>query len=348
MRRTVSLLCLVLTSATVALGQQALPDVGGTWSLTSKTFMATIQITQNGSSLSGQFTFSDYPCVRSAELTFTGSISSQNGGNRVSMKLDQFGPSFSGVVNPDSMAGTSTVPYYIYGLGCVFGPEQNWMAERVAPAPSVTSVTNAASSASTAIAGAEIVTIKGTGLGPSTGVSFTGNLARTLAGVTVLFGSVAAPVTYASASQVNAIVPYETFGSGTMSVMKVQYQGVSSADKTLVVASAAPGVFTLNGSGTGQALAVNQDGSLNGPLNPAARGSYVTSYFTGGGQTLPAGVTGSVSGSVLKWFTQSVSVSVGGQPAMVTFSGAAPGLVDGVGQLNVILDDNTPPGPAQP
>jgi uncharacterized protein (TIGR03437 family) len=40
-------------------------------------------------------------------------------------------------------------------------------------------------------------------------------------------------------------------------------------------------------------------------------------------------------------------VSVGGQPAMVSFDGSAPTLVDGVDQLNIQLAANTPSG-AQP
>jgi uncharacterized protein (TIGR03437 family) len=89
---------------------------------------------------------------------------------------------------------------------------------------------------------------------------------------------------------------------------------------------------------------VNQDGTINGPSNPAAKGSYVTIYLTGGGQTNPAGVTGSVTGSVLKWLTQAMSVTVGNQPATVTFDGSAPTYVDGLDQLNIQLSPNTPSG----
>jgi uncharacterized protein (TIGR03437 family) len=74
----------------------------------------------------------------------------------------------------------------------------------------------------------------------------------------------------------------------------------------------------------------------------------VTIYFTGGGQTNPPGVTGSVTGLVLKSLTQPVSVTVGGLPATVAFAGAAPTFVDGVLQLNIRLADNTPSGSALP
>lgn len=209
------------------------------------------------------------------------------------------------------------------------------------PTIAVTSVTNAASSSPGAISPGEIIAIKGSGLGPATGVSFsvdpsTGMVDTSLAGTMVLFGGIPAPILYTSAGQVNAIVPYEVAGRSQV-VMQVQYQGGSSVGTTLLlpVAAAAPGLFTFNSTGTGPAAAVNQDGSLNGSSNPAAAGSYVTLYFTGGGQTNPAGVTGSISGSQLKWLVQNVTVTVGGQPATVAFDGAAPTFIDGFLQLNI-------------
>src|ERR1700722_6808880 len=165
----------------------------------------------------------------------------------------------------------------------------------------------------------------------------------TLARTRVFFGSIAAPITYTSATKINAITPYELTGQSSVSV-QVQYQGVSSASTAGQVASASPGAYTLNLSGTGPVVAANQDGTLNGSGNPAAKGSYVTIYFTGGGQTNPPGITGSVTGTVLKWLTQGISVTVGGQPATVTFDGSAPTLVDGVDQLNIQLSPNTPSG----
>jgi len=216
----------------------------------------------------------------------------------------------------------------------------------------VTSVANSASGAVGAVAPGEIITIKGSGLGPTTGFSFgvnpkTGTVDSTLAGTQVFFGGIAAPILYASSVQINAVAPYEVAGQSQV-VMQVSYQGVSSTGTTLSVAPSAPGVFTFSGSGVGQAVAANQNGTFNGPANPAPAGSFVTVYFTGGGQTVLPGVTGSVTGPLLKWFIQGISVTVGGQPASVAFDGSAPGFVDGVGQLNIKLASNTPSGAAIP
>src|SRR5262249_53128645 len=66
------------------------------------------------------------------------------------------------------------------------------------------------------IAPGEIVTIYGSGLGPATPVQFqvtAGTQVPTqLGGVGVLFGGLAAPILYASATQITAVVPYAVTG----------------------------------------------------------------------------------------------------------------------------------------
>ena len=224
-----------------------------------------------------------------------------------------------------------------------------------ASAISISSVGSAAGGASGSTAGAiapgEIVTIKGNGLGPAAGVSFsldpvTGGVDSSLAGTRVMFGNTPAPILYASATQVNAIVPYAVAGEPSVNVQAI-YQQNSSATMSLPVANAEPAIFTTSMNGAGQAAAVNQDGSLNGPSNPAQAGSYVSVYFTGGGQTSPAGVTGSVNGDTLQYLVAQPTVTVGGVVAQVTFAGSAPGYVDGLDQLNLQLGGTTPSGAQQ-
>jgi len=134
----------------------------------------------------------------------------------------------------------------------------------------------------------------------------------------------------------------------TQATLQVQYQGVLSSSMTLPCATAAPGIFTFNASGAGPAAAANQDGTFNDSSSPAAKGSYVTLYFTGGGQTNPAGISGSIGTTTLKSLTQNTSVTLGGVAASFAFDGAAPTFVDGVLQLNIQLSPDTPSGSALP
>lgn len=211
-------------------------------------------------------------------------------------------------------------------------------------------VLNGASLQEGPLAPGEIITITGKGLGPAAGQAFsvdpdTGKVATSLAGTQVFIGSAAAPLLYVSATQINAIVPYEFFGSTALVVVS---DGLASEPRNVSSAQAAPGIFTLSGSGSGQAVAIHPDGSLVDSAHPASPGSYVTLYFTGGGRTNPSGVTGSVTGAVIKRLQQAVTARVGEVPATVLFAGAAPNFVDGVGQINLQLGGDTAVGDSQP
>jgi uncharacterized protein (TIGR03437 family) len=218
--------------------------------------------------------------------------------------------------------------------------------------PTITRVVNAASQAQGRISPGELISIYGTGLGPLNGVSFgidpvTKLLNTELGGTQVFFGGLAAPVLYASDRQINAMVPYEIAYSTDVPI-QVAYQSVVSSATTLSVSTAMPALFTMNATGTGQAAARNLDGTVCDASHPAAPGSVVTLYVTGGGVTNPPGTTGAISGLDLRYLSQTVLATVADQPATVVFAGAAPTLVGGVEQINIRLADNTPPGSAQP
>lgn len=218
--------------------------------------------------------------------------------------------------------------------------------------PKVTNVVSAATQIQSRIAPGEIISIYGNGLGPASGASYTvdpltNKVNFNLGGTQVFFDGRPAPVLYASATQVNAIVPFELSTAGSP-VMQVAYQGVLTTGTSTTLATAIPGVFTVDGSGSGQAVAVNQDGTLCDAAHPASPGSFITVYFTGGGGTIPSGKTGGVAGTTLERLTQTAVATIGGQPVTVSFAGAAPYMVEGVGQLNLKLADNQPVGPAQP
>jgi uncharacterized protein (TIGR03437 family) len=133
---------------------------------------------------------------------------------------------------------------------------------------------------------------------------------------------------------VSAVVPYEVSGRVQTSI-QVEYQGVRSAPFTVPVTPTSPGIFTLSLQGTGQGAIVNQDGTVNGPDNPAARGDVVSIYGTGEGQTIPPGIDGIVvTATDLREPQQTVTASIGGQSTEVLYAGSAGGEVAGVLQVN--------------
>jgi uncharacterized protein (TIGR03437 family) len=68
--------------------------------------------------------------------------------------------------------------------------------------------------------------------------------------------------------------------------------GRRTGPATVSIAARQPGIFTAQGGTGGQAIVLNQDGSFNSPSNPAAKGSTVSIFATGAGQTDPPGVNG--------------------------------------------------------
>lgn len=158
---------------------------------------------------------------------------------------------------------------------------------------------NAASMAQGAVAPGEIVTIFGAGFQPDQ--------------TRVLFDGRAATLFYTGANQINALAPAQFAGSTTQ--ISIVVNGMKIADWTSPVASAAPGIFTAS-NGTGQAAAVNQDGSVNSSSNPASRGSIISLYATGEGADSAA-----------------ASLTIGNYPAQLLYSGPAPGF-PGLMQIN--------------
>jgi uncharacterized protein (TIGR03437 family) len=161
-----------------------------------------------------------------------------------------------------------------------------------------------------------------------------------------MINGIAAPLVYVSPDQINAIVPYEVAGS-TQATIQVLYGDTPAPSWSMPVVTATPSVFTVSGSGVGQASAVNPDGSVNSASNPAARGTFVQIYATGGGQTAPAGSTGAVAAGPANLLATPV-VQIGGVNAQVIYAGAAPGEADGVVQINVLIPASLTPGGALP
>jgi uncharacterized protein (TIGR03437 family) len=211
--------------------------------------------------------------------------------------------------------------------------------ETAAPGPSLLAVTNSASGQySSAVAPSELITLYGVGLGPLAPVSGqvqNGAFTSSLGGVQVLFNGVAAPLLYAGSGQINVVVPRAVYTSTHVQVVTP----TGTVDGPTLPVSLQPGIF--QNSQTGFAAALNQDGSVNSPSNPARAGAIVSVFATGAG----AGSFNDGALVPMGIYNASASVWAGNQRSFeVEFAGDAPGLVAGVMQINFRLPDSLPPG----
>jgi uncharacterized protein (TIGR03437 family) len=217
--------------------------------------------------------------------------------------------------------------------------------------PGIASVVDSASYAGGVVSPGELVTIFGNSIGPTEPASASvvgGKLPFTLGDVQVTFNGQPAPLLYGSAGQINAVAPFELAGQSTAQMAVTQVNG-PSLTTTVLVAATNPSIFAASATGTGQGGILNADLSSNSASNPAPLGSVVSIFATGLGVTSPASVDGVLTSAVnLPLVAQPVTVKIGGQNAVVSYQGAAPGLVAGISQINVQIPPNATPGPAVP
>jgi uncharacterized protein (TIGR03437 family) len=210
-------------------------------------------------------------------------------------------------------------------------------------------VGNAASYNTDTVSPGEIVSLFGSNLGPTSIVTLqvnNGVVTNSLAGTQVLFDGVAAPMVFTLNGQVSAVVPYGVAGK-TSTQVQVQYQNAMSNTVTKQVQAATPAIFSLDSTGMGPGAIRNEDTSVNSTGNPAARGSVIALYCTGGGVTTPATTTdGLVIGVPAPKLTAqppaAVKVTIGGVDAEVQYAGAVPGTIAGFTQINVKVPEVTP------
>jgi uncharacterized protein (TIGR03437 family) len=220
------------------------------------------------------------------------------------------------------------------GLGNLYIADtlNNVIRELTIPGPTI--VTNGVVSSASflpKISPGSLATIAGSNLATSTG-SASVTLPTNFAGATVSVNGRAAPILYASPSQINFQVPWETAtGNGSVTVT---VDGVTSSAVTVPVTAAAPGIFF---NSAGAAIAQNHDFSLNTSSNPAHAGSYLIAYLTGSGPVTPAVLDGAatpVTGLVQPTLTP--TVTIGGAPATVLGAAYTPGFI-ALLQLNVTV-----------
>jgi uncharacterized protein (TIGR03437 family) len=209
--------------------------------------------------------------------------------------------------------------------------------QTVPPQLSSNAIVNAASYKSGAVAPGELVTLLQANFGPpnpaGAQLDSSGQVSSNLAGTQVFFDGLAAPVLYATAGQTSAVVPVEV-ASRQQTVIEYQYNGVKSNAVTVPVAPSAPAIFSADATGSGPGAILNQDNSLNTTANPAAGGSVIMVFATGGG-TIQGGATDGALAPGPGSQTLAVTATIGGIPATVVYAGPAPGEVNGVMQVNL-------------
>ncbi|MDZ4797776.1 MAG: hypothetical protein SGI92_06420 [Bryobacteraceae bacterium] len=164
-----------------------------------------------------------------------------------------------------------------------------------------------------AVAPGSFISVYGRQLSISTGTGAP-PYPTSLGGAEVLLGGQPIGVQYASATQINAVVP-----DTAANVMRLQIRtanGISGIN--LLVEPSVPSLFPT---------AVNAvTGALVGTSAPLRPGDYISIYATGLGLT-------DRRADGLDWARIQPGVTVGGQPCSVLFAGRAPGYV-GLDQIN--------------
>jgi uncharacterized protein (TIGR03437 family) len=176
-----------------------------------------------------------------------------------------------------------------------------------------------------------------------------------LGGAAISLNGNAGAIYYASPLQLNFQVPWESAGSTQASVV-VSVGGISSPAVNLKLADYAPGLFTTNQQGTGQAAAlIAGTAVLAAPAGafpgsrPVARGTeYLELYATGLG---PVAHTPSTGGPApvnpLAQTVGTATVTIGGVPGQVSYAGLSPNFV-GLYQVDVQVPANAPIGGTVP
>jgi len=159
-------------------------------------------------------------------------------------------------------------------------------------------------------------------------------LPTNLDGTQVIVNNLPAPLLFISPGQINFQIPFETAAGAPINVVvKVPDQPDSPAE-SLSVQATAPGLFTVNSSGTGAGVITHADYSLVGNTAPAADNEVVIAFVTGLGQTETPGTTGAAA--TASRAVAAVTATVGGRAAEVQWAGTSPGYA-GLYQVNFVI-----------
>lgn len=223
---------------------------------------------------------------------------------------------------------------------------------RLQPAISANGVVNAASfSIGPGIAPGSYVSIFGTALSDSTEEVTTSYLPVSLGGVSVSFDVPSANISlpgrlfYVSPNQVNVQVPWGLQGQSSVMV-KVSVGDISGALYTPAISAVSPAVYEYTEPSTNERLAaaVDLSSKLIGSNNAVRHGETIQVFANGLGPVNNQPADGDPAPETPLATTQMApTVTIGGRPATVDYSGLAPGFPS-LYQLNVVVPQDAPPG----
>ena len=170
-------------------------------------------------------------------------------------------------------------------------------------------------------------------------------LPTTLGGIQVFLNEQPVPLYAVTPNQIDFVVPMGAPTSGTADLrVERTATGEVLSNSPIQMDRVSPGLFTITQTGSGQAAAINQDGTVNGADHPAPRGSMSLSMAPG---KAPCRALRP------RWRRANRTCSVGPEPAgdyrdcggppeNVTYSGSAPNF-PGLWQVNVKIPDTVAP-----
>jgi uncharacterized protein (TIGR03437 family) len=133
-----------------------------------------------------------------------------------------------------------------------------------------------------AVAPGSIATIKGNSLAAKSEqgqLTVGGVLPLSIAGTTVFFNGLQAPMLYASPGEVTVVIPLN-LATGPAEVTVTNSDGFQSRASANILC-VAPGVFALSGDGRGEGVIINADTLAIGPFDPTGGGLRLSIFATG-------------------------------------------------------------------
>jgi len=303
---------------------------------------------KSSSPSTARFGSADLAVVITGAGFMTGSTIQLNG---QSLATQLFGATSVGATIPGALLAQPSMAKLTVTNPSPGGGVSNPLTFAVTAQPQIAAggVVNAASYEAPVVAGS-LASVFGTGFAVSAGSATTLPLPVSLNNVTVKANFNPVPLVFVSAQQINFQVPWEAAAFSQIPVT-VNLAGTDGNSVTVQLSAAKPAIFTLNQQGNGRgAILIANSALLAQPVSvpgarPAAKGEFVSIFCTGLGAVASPQLSGQPAPSVPATVNATVTATIGGLPAPVSFAGLAPGFV-GLYQVNVAVPFNATSGDA--